>query len=86
MSFLVTEYGKGASSQMSQPAPGKVGVIAVTFAPDYPQPPVQSAPTREAGSRPGNETGVGPAQKVALEEAKRTIRPVSDISSVRYTR
>lgn len=82
LSFLVTEYGKGAASQRK--STGKVGVLTVTFALAWEG---DAVPEDEKGSRDaGNETGFGPPQKVGIQHVKRNIGVVRDVVSVRYTR
>jgi hypothetical protein len=75
-SFLVTEYGKGASSRAVSQARAKRGVITVTFAPAHKGKP------RSAG----DETGFGPPRSVRVEPVQRTIGPVREVVSIRYTR
>lgn len=83
LSFLVTEYGKGAASQ--QPSRGKIGVLSVTFAAAWSS--AQEMPPDERGSRnAGNETGFGPPQKVGFAAVKRSIGVPRSIVSIRYTR
>jgi hypothetical protein len=79
-SFLVTEYGKGASSQAGIPAAGPVGVIQVVFSESLPLP---------AGKRPrstANETGFGPPRHVDQKPVAREITKPVDFITVRYTR
>lgn len=75
-SFLVTEYGKGASSRMVAQAQGKRGVITVTFAPAYEGKPRSM----------GDETGLGPPQSVAVQPVERSVGPVREVVSIRYAR
>lgn len=84
-SFLVTEYGKGAMSQVAHASRAKVGVLTVTFALAWQG---DNVPEEEKGSRNagGNETGFGPPVQVKQQEVKRTIGVVRDVLSVRYTR
>lgn len=83
LSFLVTEYGKGAASE-AKVARGKIGVLTVTFAFAWSG---KEPPDEEKGARDGgNETGFGPPQKVNLNEVHRQIGVVRDIVSIRYTR
>jgi hypothetical protein len=75
-SFLVTEYGKGASSRaVATPKAGKPGVITVTFAPAYEGQPKSA----------NDETGFGPPASVKVQAVKRSIGPISEVVSVRYT-
>lgn len=79
-SFLVTEYGKGASSQAGIPAAGPVGVIQVAFSESQPLP---------ANGRPksaANETGFGPPRHVDQKPVAREITKPVDFITVRYTR
>lgn len=76
-SFLVTEYGKGASSRVvTTPKAGKPGVITVTFAPAF----VGNEPRS-----PGSETGFGPPVSVKVEPVKRSIGPEAAVVSIRYS-
>jgi hypothetical protein len=80
LAFLVTEYGKGASSKAGIAASGPVGVIQVQFSRCY---------AGQAGARKrsaGNETGFGPPRKVDQEEVAREVEKPIDVVSVRYTR
>lgn len=82
LSFLVTEYGKGASRQATQPA-GKLGIITVTFAYAW----TGDMPAEERGARDsGNETGFGPPVSQRVQEVQRHIGVVRDVVSIRYTR
>lgn len=74
--FLVTEYGKGASSRAVSQARGKRGVITVTFAPCYEGKP----------RAVGDETGLGPPRSVKVEPVQRAIGAVAEVVSIRYTR
>jgi hypothetical protein len=79
-SFLVTEYGKGASLQAGIPATGPVGVIQVAFSESLPLP---------ADRRPrsaANETGFGPPRHVDQKPVVREITKPVDFITVRYTR
>jgi hypothetical protein len=80
--FLVTEYGKGASSAAK--STGEVGVLTVTFAftVDHPE----DLPPGETKSASENETGFGPPRKENFKALKRTIGMVRDIVTIRYTR
>lgn len=83
LSFLVTEYGKGAAS--ARGATGKIGVITVTFAACWEND--EQKPEDEKGARDTrNETGFGPPQKQALQGVKRHIGAVREVVSVRYSR
>ncbi len=83
LSFLVTEYGKGAASQEEKKtglsAEGKVGVIHVQFAHCKPLP-------EGAKSAPGNETGFGPPREVKQKPVQYEIDPPHDFVTIRYTR
>ena len=83
LSFLVTEYGKGASSQLKSTGP--VGVLTAAFSACSLHP--NDLPADDgARSLPQNETGKGPPRDTKLKEVTRTIGVVRDIISVRYTR
>src|SRR5262249_34707685 len=83
LAFKVTEYGKGASSQINAPR-GKVGIITVTYAVAAER--KEDLPKDDgARSGGGNETGFGPGQKVGLKEVKREIGVVREVVSIRYT-
>jgi hypothetical protein len=75
-SFLVTEYGKGASARAVAKAQGARGVITVTFAPAFEGKPRSAA----------DETGLGPPRSVKVQPVQRTIGPVQEVVSIRYTR
>ncbi|HEX4591410.1 MAG TPA: hypothetical protein VH120_15855, partial [Gemmataceae bacterium] len=76
LSFLVTEYGKGAASKFPTQAIGKVGTITVGFARSY-------AP----GSRgAGAETGFGPSVEVTQEPVTRDLDVPFAFVTVRYAR
>lgn len=77
LSFLVTEYGKGAASKFPTHSQGKVGVIHVSFALAFPEGEARGA---------GSETGFGPPVQVKQEVVKRVIDPPLDFVSVRYAR
>lgn len=82
-SFLITEYGKGATAfNLPEQSPGQTGVITVKFAPAWPP------GTQPAGIRAGSqlETGKGPAVQSKQIVLNRTIGPVSDVVSIRYSR
>jgi hypothetical protein len=82
-SFLVTEYGKGAASHANI-SRGKVGVITVRFATTAPTD--KRSGTRGAVRRGRKETGFGPSAQVNLTEVDRSIGPIGDVISVRYSR
>jgi hypothetical protein len=83
-SFLVTEYGLGASSSIGLPAKGNVGVITLRFALAWQG---DKVPDEEAGSRDGgNETGFGPPVGANQKETPRKIGVDRDIISIRYNR
>lgn len=75
-SFLVTEYGKGASARIAAPAKGAQGVITVTFSPSLRGKPRSSA----------DETGLGPPVSVDVKPVQRSIGRVIEAVSIRYTR
>lgn len=75
-SFLVTEYGKGASAKAPQASQGSVGVIVVSFS------KVHSPGGRTATS----ETGFGPPRSVEVKEVQREIERPHEIVAVRYAR
>ena len=83
-SFVVTEYGKGASAK-GQVTSGKTGVITITFAAcsDHPEDLPTDDGARNASS---NETGFGPPIRTDVQEVKRTIGAVREIVSIRYSR
>jgi hypothetical protein len=84
LSFLVTEYGQGAS-KVKQPSRGEVGVLTVTFAAAWEKD--EQMPADEKGARDSrNETGFGPPDREDFKEVKRTIGAVREVVSVRYTR
>lgn len=75
-SFLVTEYGKGASARASAPSQGKTGVLTVSF-----------SFTSPAGKgRGGSETGFGPPRSINVQPVQRDIDPPHEFVTVRYTR
>jgi len=83
LSFLVTEYGKGAAS--ARGATGKIGVITVAYAACWEK--EEQKPEDEKGARDSrNETGFGPPVKQDLVGLKRHIGAVREVISVRYTR
>lgn len=75
LSFLVTEYGKGAASKFPTQSQGKVGTITVGFALSHP-----------SGTKGGTETGFGPPVEVKQEPVKRDIDAPSAFVTVRYNR
>jgi hypothetical protein len=77
--FLVTEYGKGASSQTGRPASGRTGVIQVAFSRSGPLP-------KDSRGRGGKETGFGPPEHVDQAPVERKISDAVDYVTVRYTR
>ena len=79
LSFLVTEYGKGAISQTGMQARGNVGVIHVQFAHCRPLP-------EGVKPRSGNETGFGPPRTVKQKAVRFEIDPPHDFVSIRYSR
>jgi hypothetical protein len=83
LSFLVTEYGKGAHSSLK--AKGKTGVITVTFAASSTDPKI--LPDGE-GSKDVKEleTGFGPPNKEDVKEVNRFFGVVRDVISIRYKR
>lgn len=82
LSFLVTEYGKGASSAAK--STGEVGVLTLTFAFSGEHP--EDLPAEETKSASRNETGFGPPRTEKFETVKRNIGVVRDVVTVRYTR
>ncbi|MBY0458518.1 MAG: hypothetical protein K2V38_14355 [Gemmataceae bacterium] len=76
MSFLVTEYGKGAASKFPTQAQGKVGLITVGIARSFPK----------GTSRSGGETGFGPDRELKQEVVQRTIDPPHEFVTIRYNR
>ncbi len=75
-SFLVTEYGKGASARAPSSSQGKTGVLTVSFSFSFP-----------AGTaRSGSETGFGPPRDVKVKAVQRQIDPPHEFVTVRYTR
>lgn len=79
VSFLVTAYGEGASSQARVAATGPVGVIQVQLSRSYPR-------TAGGTRSPSNETGFGPERDVRQQPVEREIEPPIELISVRYTR
>ena len=79
LSFLVTEYGKGAVSRAGVASRGQVGVIHVQFAECSPL-------TEGAHPRGGTETGFGPPRKVTQTAVRYQVEPPHDFVSIRYNR
>lgn len=79
LSFLVTEYGKGAVTKAGITARGNVGVIHVQFAKCKLLPDDKSP-------RAGNETGFGPPVEKKQKAVRVEIDPPHDFVSIRYTR
>ena len=78
MSFLVTEYGKGAASKFPTQAQGKVGLITVGIS--------RSFKDGELRPRSANETGFGPDRELKQEVVKRFIDAPHEFVTVRYNR
>jgi hypothetical protein len=78
LSFLVTEYGKGAVSYAGV-ARGQVGVIHVQFS-------ECSSLAYGAKPRGGNETGFGPPRKTSLKPVNYQFEPPHDFVTIRYNR
>lgn len=76
LAFLVTEYGKGASSKASAPSPGKVGAITLSVS--------RSHLVGDGQAKSGAETGFGPPIKADLKPEVRKIDPPHEFISVRY--
>jgi hypothetical protein len=76
-SFLVTEYGKGASARVVDRASGEQGVITVAFFPSY-----QGAKPRTSN----DETGFGPPVSVKVQPVQRFFGAMLEAVSIRYTR
>jgi hypothetical protein len=76
LSFLVTEYGKGAVSRFPTPSRGKVGTIVVGIALAYPP----------GDKGVGVETGFGPPVEVIQEVVERRIDSPHEFVTVRYSR
>ena len=83
LSFLVTEYGKGASRLAPQPT-GKVGVITVSFAYAWlgDNPPLEARNSKDSG----NETGLGPPISANTGESRRNFGVPIDFVSIRYSK
>ena len=78
LSFLVTEYGKGASARSGK-ATGKVGVIHLQFS--------HCSELKEgARAAPGTETGFGPPRQVTQKIVRYQVEPPHDFVSIRYNR
>ncbi|HKI30777.1 MAG TPA: hypothetical protein VKA46_02715 [Gemmataceae bacterium] len=75
LSFLVTEYGKGAASKFPTQSQGKVGTITVGIARSHPP-----------GTKGGSETGFGPPVEVKQEVVRRDIDAPHEFITVRYAR
>src|SRR5262249_15133236 len=69
LSFLVTDYGKGASSKLAGRSQGEVGVITVAISNSHD--PSSSKGTAKSGA----ETGFGPPVKGLLKPIERRIDP-----------
>jgi hypothetical protein len=82
LQFLVTEYGKGASSAAK--STGEVGVLTVTFAFTVDNP--EDLPPGEPKTSSENETGFGPPREEKFKALKRTIGTTRDVVTIRYTR
>jgi hypothetical protein len=80
LAFLVTAYGKGASSQLGIPASGGVGVIQVQFSKSH------FLKDEKSKGNPANETGFGPPRDIQQKAELREIEPATEIVSIRYTR
>ncbi len=79
LSFLVTDYGKGAVSKAGISSRGNVGVIHAQFSYCFPL-------TKNQKARSGNETGFGPSRSVQQRAVRYEIEPPFDFVSVRYTK
>jgi hypothetical protein len=82
LQFLVTEYGKGASS--ASKSTGETGVLTVTFAFTVDNP--EDLPPGEPKTTSENETGFGPPREEKFRALKKTIGTVRDVVTIRYTR
>ena len=78
MSFLVTEYGKGAASRFPTRTQGKVGLMTVGIA--------RSFKDGEPRPRSASETGFGPDREQKQEVVKRHIDAPHEFVTIRYTR
>lgn len=78
-SFLVTEYGMGASAKAPMHARGNTGVITVAFSAAY---------VLDGNQKPRNplETGFGPPVSVKVEPVKRGFEPPHEFITIRYAR
>jgi len=85
LSFVVTEYGKGASSKKNV-ARDKVGVLTVTYAAAWDKDENKPDDEPKVGKRSGNETGFGPPQGQQFKEVVMQVGVVREVVSVRYTR
>lgn len=81
LSFLVTEYGKGASSRAGIQATGQVGVIHAQFSHCYPL-PTEGALARARSL--GKETGFGPPQSQEQRHVDYEFERPHEFISVRY--
>ena len=79
LSFLVTEYGKGAVSKAGIKSRSQVGAIHVQFS--YCRPLKKGEHARS-----GNETGFGPPRSVQQKAVSYEIDPPYDFVTIRYTR
>jgi len=75
-SFLVTEYGKGASQFVPSPERGEPGVICIAF----------SRTSPKGKGRGGSETGLGPPRDVNVKEVAVDIEPPMEFLTIRYNR
>jgi len=76
-SFLVTEYGKGASVRAPRAAQGRIGVISVAFSKSLPAGSARSA---------DSETGFGPPRDVTVQPQERVVEAPHDFVTLRYAR
>jgi len=83
LSFLVTEYGKGAASKFPTQSQGKVGTITVGFAKSYLRRTYGTVGSAAPGS---TETGFGPAVESKQTPVVRTTDDPSAFVTVRYSR
>lgn len=77
LSFLITEYGKGASSKAGFKSSTQVGVIHAQFSNCFLLPPGQ-------GARSGKETGFGPPQSQNSKAVSYEMEPPHEFISIRY--
>ncbi|MDB5339830.1 MAG: hypothetical protein JWN70_5449 [Planctomycetaceae bacterium] len=85
-SFLITEYGKGASNQpLPDSIRGKTGTIEVSFALAWD--PTKATPTEAIAARAAGkiETGFGPPLAARQKEVHRKIGMINDLIVIRYT-